>query len=359
MASSSSSSARAVPWREMVKQFTDEIMVPAVYTRLNDGPSVSRGEVDVLAVALFDAAEAFYAQDGRSREFWEHCGRGCAFDLMEVLRAVLQLAYDPRDADVATALDAVLVALRHEDVGAYPPRAVAAIGAERCKAAAARAERVHAHVRARLELAAATEGEFAYDCDDGGSVESELDDAAEIVDLETAATKVEEAAAAADEASEALRLFPRGPVRSAMDEMLLPPVGAGGDHGSAVPDPSVAPVLSGAATAAAKAAAKAATSASSAAVVQGVIDANNSAVSGGGSAGLTAKLDKLTLPKLKAWLMAHGGGCGGKTKKGDLVALIVRIMFGGGKVVIYDAEGDCFKFCALIHVNSVQFLQAA
>ena len=35
------------------------------------------------------------------------------------------------------------------------------------------------------------------------------------------------------------------------------------------------------------------------------------------------------------------------------------IMFGGGKVVIYDAEGDCFKFCALIHVNSVQFLQAA
>jgi len=36
-----------------------------------------------------------------------------------------------------------------------------------------------------------------------------------------------------------------------------------------------------------------------------------------------------------------------------------RIMFGGGKVVIYDAEGDCFKFCALIHVNNVQFLQAA
>ncbi len=35
------------------------------------------------------------------------------------------------------------------------------------------------------------------------------------------------------------------------------------------------------------------------------------------------------------------------------------IMFGGGKVVIYDAEADCFKFCALIHVNSVQFLQAA
>ena len=35
------------------------------------------------------------------------------------------------------------------------------------------------------------------------------------------------------------------------------------------------------------------------------------------------------------------------------------IMFGGGKVVIYDAEADCFKLCALIHVNSVQFLQAA
>jgi len=35
------------------------------------------------------------------------------------------------------------------------------------------------------------------------------------------------------------------------------------------------------------------------------------------------------------------------------------IMFGGGKVVIYDVGGDCFKFCALIHVNSVQFLRAA
>jgi hypothetical protein len=34
-------------------------------------------------------------------------------------------------------------------------------------------------------------------------------------------------------------------------------------------------------------------------------------------------------------------------------------MFGGGKVVIYDAEGDSFKICALIHVNSVQFLQTA
>jgi len=35
------------------------------------------------------------------------------------------------------------------------------------------------------------------------------------------------------------------------------------------------------------------------------------------------------------------------------------IIFGGGKAVIYDVEGDCFKICALIHVNSVQFLQAA
>jgi hypothetical protein len=34
-------------------------------------------------------------------------------------------------------------------------------------------------------------------------------------------------------------------------------------------------------------------------------------------------------------------------------------MFGGGKVVIYDAEGDRFVICALLHVNSVQFLQAA
>lgn len=35
------------------------------------------------------------------------------------------------------------------------------------------------------------------------------------------------------------------------------------------------------------------------------------------------------------------------------------ILFGGGTLVIYDRERDCFAICALVHVNSVQFLQAA